>query len=515
MFRQVPSRNHRSRGLKVKHVLQICLLLAICIWLLYQFKHSHDKKEVFDENTSKIATNIDDDHEILKFGRKNLNHGVEMAYINEKHGEEEESEEEEGIEGSHEILKLGRKDLINGVEMTYKNDKFAEEEEHEEGIENVDEERGGGVDEVDEHDQEEVDEEADRGEYFTEEEKEAREKDLEKEEKEENEEKGGRGKDVDSSENRDQDGDDRNSQEAREEHYKADDASSAVVRDNQMIRSEVENDELRNSEEVHVDNIERINLENEHETNISEDSTLDEIDSSPNAGELPISIGDGETTVKNPSVNATNDEKGVVVSLSGLENDYLSNMTTVESSDQTALHNTAIVYGTETPTLYLKSETTILNSIQDQNATFKVGTFDQEKPNSETFGLKQTEKSSLTTVSEETQTIVLEQTEKSNATDVAKEANNIVLEQTIAAKESQQIELEQTEKSNTTNAVEESDDTAMSSLATSENSDAVHKENTDSSSSLVTQEEKDDLRDLETLPQIESERRNTEDAAAE
>lgn len=514
MFRQVSSRNHRSKGLKVIHVLQMCLLLAICIWLLYQVKHSHDKKEVFDENNLEFANKIDDDRGILIFGRKDLNYGVEMASKNGKHGEEEESEEEE-IDGSHEILKLGRKDLNLGVEMASKDEKHGKEEESEEreegnGEENVNKERAAGDDEIDEHDLEEVDEEADRGEYLTDVEKEDIEKELEKEE---NEEKGS--EDVDSSENHDHDGDDRNSQEALEEHYRDDDASSAVVQDNHMIRSEIENEESRNSKEVHLDNIEKFNLENEHKTNRTEDSPVDKNDSNPNASKLPIFMGDGEKAIEKPSVNATNDEKGVEVSQSKLENEPLSNITTTESSNQTALHNNATVDSTETPSLYLKSRTTILNSTKDQNATFKVGAFDKAEPNAETLGLKQTEKSKATTIAEDIETTVLEQTETSNATSVVKEASNVVLGQTSAVEESQEVKSEQTEKSNRTNVVEESDDNTVSSLATSENSDAIHTENTDSLSSMVTHEERDSLIDLGTLLQIESEGRNTEDAAAE
>ena len=79
--------------------------------------------------------------------------------------------------------------------------------------------------------------------------------------------------------------------------------------------------------------------------------------SNPNASKLPIFMGDGEKAIEKPSVNATNDEKGVEVSQSKLENEPLSNMTTTESSNQTALHNNATVDSTETPSLYLKSRT--------------------------------------------------------------------------------------------------------------------------------------------------------------
>lgn len=49
MLRQVSSRNHRTKGgFRAKSALQICILVAVCVWLLYQMKYSHDHK-AFDE----------------------------------------------------------------------------------------------------------------------------------------------------------------------------------------------------------------------------------------------------------------------------------------------------------------------------------------------------------------------------------------------------------------------------------------------------------------------------------
>ncbi|CAD5176126.1 unnamed protein product [Musa acuminata subsp. malaccensis] len=45
MLRQASSRSQRNKGLKVRNVLQICLLVAVCFWLLYQMKHTYDKKK--------------------------------------------------------------------------------------------------------------------------------------------------------------------------------------------------------------------------------------------------------------------------------------------------------------------------------------------------------------------------------------------------------------------------------------------------------------------------------------
>ena len=96
MYKQSPGRNHRSKGIKVKRTLQICVLLAVCFWLIYQVKHSHDKKKAFDEHDAKISQTTHVPDEILKFGRKDLHPRLEeTATKNEKHDEEEEVEEEE------------------------------------------------------------------------------------------------------------------------------------------------------------------------------------------------------------------------------------------------------------------------------------------------------------------------------------------------------------------------------------------------------------------------------------
>ncbi|CAI0464225.1 unnamed protein product [Linum tenue] len=46
----VGSRTKNSKGFKVKHVLQAFLLLVVSVWLIYQLKHSYDKKAALDEN---------------------------------------------------------------------------------------------------------------------------------------------------------------------------------------------------------------------------------------------------------------------------------------------------------------------------------------------------------------------------------------------------------------------------------------------------------------------------------
>ncbi|CAI0464224.1 unnamed protein product [Linum tenue] len=131
----VGSRTKNSKGFKVKHVLQAFLLLVVSVWLIYQLKHSYDKKAALDEN----------------------GHGGLPT---------EETEEEQEI-----LFRLGRKDLIrpivsstetvngNGVkgEMDDDMDEVKGDEIDEEGTHGGG--SGGGDDEVDGRDQDRTDEE--------------------------------------------------------------------------------------------------------------------------------------------------------------------------------------------------------------------------------------------------------------------------------------------------------------------------------------------------------------------
>ena len=111
-------RNQRSKGFKVKHALQISMLLAICIWLVYQLQqHSNDKKALEEEESSENTTG---DMQISELGRKGLHPQVakvssvdifiESPLDLEK--DEEESDEEvveskaEEIEEEPEVMKM-------------------------------------------------------------------------------------------------------------------------------------------------------------------------------------------------------------------------------------------------------------------------------------------------------------------------------------------------------------------------------------------------------------------------
>lgn len=92
MFKQSPRRNQRNKGFKVKHALQICLLLAVSIWLLYQVQHSHNKK------ATNVPKELQNGKATIKLGRKDLQPQVEGSvneYVRHKEDQEEESKPDE------------------------------------------------------------------------------------------------------------------------------------------------------------------------------------------------------------------------------------------------------------------------------------------------------------------------------------------------------------------------------------------------------------------------------------
>ncbi|KAF2294274.1 hypothetical protein GH714_008774 [Hevea brasiliensis] len=117
MIKRTPSRNARTRGFKVKNVLQICLLLGVCFWLIYQVKHSHDKKKEFDEKESKISVKTQSE----KIGEADL----EEDFVDEGKEREEEGEEKES---GH--------DEAGDKEAQVDDETSMEDQDHDEGVQN-------------------------------------------------------------------------------------------------------------------------------------------------------------------------------------------------------------------------------------------------------------------------------------------------------------------------------------------------------------------------------------------
>ncbi|KAL9231945.1 hypothetical protein vseg_007103 [Gypsophila vaccaria] len=255
MYKQSPSRNHRSKGIKPKHILQICLLLAVCCWLIYQVKHSQDKRKEFSANDEKVVDKLQKDSEIVRFGRKDLPRTSEIATGGDKHTEdddEKEAEEEEEIkhdedepEKEDEIVGERDEEKGSGDDETDENEEELKEAEHKHAEEQVDEDsdREDGEEDLDEsHAENEAKELPGKEEHLESGENE----DAEKEDLPKIEEN----RDVSTEDDNDTDAlsngqghgiDNADRHEEREEPYKADDASSEVANHVQNIIPETEN----------------------------------------------------------------------------------------------------------------------------------------------------------------------------------------------------------------------------------------------------------------------------------
>ncbi|URE07668.1 hypothetical protein MUK42_33861 [Musa troglodytarum] len=99
MLRQVSSRNQRGKGgLKPKSALQISLLVAICVWLIYQMNYSQYKKKAYEESDSKVSFKGDERQlSITKFSRKDLPHPVNIVDRLKPEEQEDDKKVEHGI----------------------------------------------------------------------------------------------------------------------------------------------------------------------------------------------------------------------------------------------------------------------------------------------------------------------------------------------------------------------------------------------------------------------------------
>ncbi|KAF9687455.1 hypothetical protein SADUNF_Sadunf02G0095200 [Salix dunnii] len=250
MSKQSPSRNLRSKGFKVKHFIQVFLLLAIGVWLVNQLRHSYDKKAAYEDSTGKISEEVRSDNEVAKLGRKGLHPRVRETGLEiESHGDKAESEEET------EEIKPGE----------------------------IEDEGSGGDDEIDGHGQMRTDEEE------TEEVEDLidvddKERD-ETNEDQEIEEKADQVEDVSSLDDQTQNEGERNLQVLREEHYRGDAASSSVLRNSQSIITQLGIGGLRKIKESEIDNEEHIKLEHGCKNHVDEEFVVYPIRSGPHGND--------------------------------------------------------------------------------------------------------------------------------------------------------------------------------------------------------------------------------------
>ncbi|KAI3794159.1 hypothetical protein L1987_36787 [Smallanthus sonchifolius] len=100
MFKS-PRRNGRTKGFKIKHVIQITMLLGVSIWLLYHIHHSDDKKSSVTTKISQKSNNDNDSSkDIYKLGRKVLRPKVKETKVDDE--QNNENEDAEGVVEDHE-----------------------------------------------------------------------------------------------------------------------------------------------------------------------------------------------------------------------------------------------------------------------------------------------------------------------------------------------------------------------------------------------------------------------------
>lgn len=224
MFRQSPGRNQRSKGNKVNHRLQVCFLIAVFFWLIYQVKHSHDKKKEYNEYDGQkgVSTKIASDSDVLKLGRKDLKPNLDETLMTK-----EEPDKEVGDESAAEQEK-----------NKHVEDEEAEEEAKTEKKDG--ESEGGREDEIDHDEDVKSDTEVDKEDIM----EDTKDKDEDVDHVKENSEviagdsTGPLEKENSSADHDVEDETDESTHEAREENYKADDVSSAVSHGSQIKTDE-------------------------------------------------------------------------------------------------------------------------------------------------------------------------------------------------------------------------------------------------------------------------------------
>ncbi|RDX63104.1 hypothetical protein CR513_58504, partial [Mucuna pruriens] len=121
MSKSSSQNSSRCKDFNVKHALQICVVLGVCIWLIYLVQHFHEKRTSYGEDTKT-------DNEFVKLGRKDHHPYVEQSSIMDVGHEEEEDEKE------NKYKEQKKTNNVNGMEyeiLTHKNEQNNNEEKFE------------------------------------------------------------------------------------------------------------------------------------------------------------------------------------------------------------------------------------------------------------------------------------------------------------------------------------------------------------------------------------------------
>lgn len=514
MYKRSPSTNYRSKGIKVKHILQICVLLAVCLWLIYQVKHSHEKRRQFEAKDEKVVGKILSDGEIQRLGRKDLPRISESAKDGEKHEEDEEEKEGDEEENKHEEDESERED----VQVVEKED-----------------ERGGGDDEIDEPEKVEI--ESEHEEEGEDEDKEREDKEgvteerhIENEDSEdvheeghpEDEENEDAGKDSHTrhDENDDVDNENRieqevilddkdhvgsrtNTRQAQEELYRADDASSEVAQNVQSIIQETENVTADHGNGMWG----KVNFGQENETKTS--GNADEL--------IKPEVQPREDVDRATSNIIISEQKQKEVNLTKLDENSLQN------SELPEITTDSTVGGEHSATLSSNETQAALASTNfPQNGTVEV--FGDKEPNLPGNVLEHTVKLELATNDKNQQ----------EATENGNKGNNV---NTNAGESltSHDPSLASSHDTNDRDAIEAAKDILVgkesqgekqensesgldksSEAHSSEGTDEIQHDPIDASdTTTLIQEERESRKDLGMLPEIRNEIQNNEDAATE
>ncbi|CAL9165431.1 unnamed protein product [Musa hybrid cultivar] len=420
MLRQASSRSQRNKGLKVRNVLQICLLVAVCFWLLYQMKHTYDKKKASSEQNTRVLNDVvDSQSDFMDSGRKGLPHNKAIPgdKIHIKEEENEEVEEEEDGETQQ-----------------------AMEDEEAKGI---------GDDVIDEQDSEQGDEQDDQ--------------ERPDEEVEDGEDKNDQVEEGEFIE--DQEHEEGSSQEAHEKIYKSDDASSAVLQENQVTETEDKIDRK-------IDTMEEEQLRN-NENDTETKDTIGRMDDGPmgnNDVNLTVLAAIGNETIQNNSLTVNKDTAEKTVE-------------ELSPNSQTKLQVNSTIARVSDNQLKLETDSPIAVSSNETEGKANIVHVENGAHSSRL-------------VEDHNTTIALGSPKEDNS--------NV-----------KSVVEEQLQKSNTTighNSVEELSNV---SLATNENRGADEGDLAGSSHRMVTEEERDARTDLSTLPDIQNDIKNVEGDAAE
>ncbi|KAK4434284.1 hypothetical protein Salat_0591200 [Sesamum alatum] len=133
MLNRSASRNQRSRSLKVKHALWILVLLAICIWFLYQ---SHNKNGALEKRPAQVSVN--DEYQLLRMGRKDLRRRADNVAAEVQKDGEDEAGGEDGDGRERETDEEGSV-FDRDEEMDAGDKEKSEEAEHDQLLELIDE----------------------------------------------------------------------------------------------------------------------------------------------------------------------------------------------------------------------------------------------------------------------------------------------------------------------------------------------------------------------------------------